>query len=153
MVSILLIATLSSAYCPSYPDVKQEFVESELVFVGKVISEEKVHASSNGYFDGINYTISVIETLRGKPGQVVIVFSENSSGRFPMETDETYLVFTSLTPGTFADVPVYTISYCGNSGKVQQKKNALSLARKLSKSLSSKNLKSDGLQSPTSRHH
>jgi hypothetical protein len=153
MVSILLIASLCSAYCPSYPNVKQEFAESKLVFIGKVISEEKVHESSDGYFDGINYTILVVETLRGKLGQVVMVFSENSSGRFPMETGETYLVFTSLTPDTFAGVPVYTISYCGNSGKVQEKKNALSLARKLSKSLSSKNLKSHGLQLSTSRYH
>jgi len=134
MMTIIFIAGIASAYCPSYPGVELEFGESELVFVGKVVSEEKVHESQEGYFDGINYTLSIIETLKGTHGQIVTVFSENSSGRFPMVIGETYLVFTSIAPGTFAGVPVYTVSYCGNSGKVQERKDALSTARKLNQS-------------------
>lgn len=129
-MTVIFIAGLTSAYCPSYPGVEQEFGESEIVFVGKVISEEKIHESQDGYFDGINYTLAVTEVLKGMPGQVVTVFSENSSGRFPMDIGETYLVFTSITPGTFAGIPIYTVSYCGNSGKVQERKDALSTARK-----------------------
>jgi hypothetical protein len=137
-IVFLLNAALGYTYCPSYPDVEQEFFESELVFVGKVISEEKINETPEGYFDGINYQLSVSESLKGNPKSMVRVFSENSSGRFPMVIGEPYLVFTSMTPGTFAGSPVYTISYCGNSGELAKKKKALSLARVLSKKATSK---------------
>jgi hypothetical protein len=140
MMTIIFVAGLASAYCPSYPSVEQEYDESALVFVGKVVSEEKVHETQEGYFDGINYTLSVTEDLKGMPGQMVTVFSENSSGRFPMDIGETYLVFTSMTPSTFAGAPVYTVSYCGNSGTVQEKKDALSIARKQNYSSPNKSL-------------
>lgn len=109
-------------------------MESDLVFVGRVVAEQKIHEAPGGFFDGIEYQLSVVEPLRGKPKALVHIFSENSSGRFPMMVGNSYLVFTSITPGTFAGNPVFTISYCGNSGEVKSKVKALSLVRKLSKS-------------------
>jgi len=132
MIFLTMNVPFASAYCPSYPNVEQEFWESNLVFVGKVISEEKVHETKDGFFDGINYRISVMEFFRGNANREVVVFSENSSGRFPMDIGKSYLVFTSITSGTFAGGPVYTVSYCGNSGEVTKGKKALALVRKLS---------------------
>jgi hypothetical protein len=151
-LGLLLLAGQAGAFCESYPDVRQEYRESEFVFVAKVLSEEKVLPGPEGFFDGIDYRLEVIEELRGRPPHTFTVFSENSSGRFPMDKGAQYLVFTSRTLGTFADRPVYTISYFGNSGLVREKKAALALARKLKKSAPNQHLQLDGLQPSASGH-
>ena len=127
-----LIAMLYSfaafAYCPSYPTITQEFEGSHLVFIGTVSSEQKVHESGD-YFDGINYQLSVSEQFRGVPSESISLFSENTSGRFPMDIGASYLIFTTLTPGTLAGEPVYVVDYCGHSGAVASRPKTISAVR------------------------
>ena len=131
------------AYCPDWPGVPGEFLRSELVFVATVKSEAKVYADGD-FFDGISYTLAVTERLKGEPKALFVVFSENSSGRFPMNIGASYLVFTSLESGTLADQPAYTVNYCGNSGLVVEKEAALAQARRLAKHSAQQRAPADG---------
>lgn len=128
----MIYAASAFAWCEAYPDAKKEFFRNEYVFIGKVISEEKVH-KANDFFDGIYYKIQILETFRGSPKKAITVFSENSSGRFPMEVGQSYLVFTSIEPQEYVK-DTYAISNCGNSGKISEKQAALKVIKKLSKS-------------------
>ena len=134
LTAVLFHSTAAVAYCPEYPTIEQEFKTSEFVFIGEVRSTQKVHPGSDDFFDGINYVVKVSERLRGTPGNTVTLFSENSSGRFPMQIGAKYLVFTSLQAGTFAKAPVYTVSYCGHSGTLHSRPKTLSAIRHLQKS-------------------
>lgn len=143
ILALLVIPISASAYCPAYPDVPNEFRGNEFVFVGKVTSEEKVHASGD-FFDGINYTLQVTEQFKGMPKKSFVVFSENSSGRFPMEQGVSYLVFASLQSGLLADGPAFAVSYCGNSGPVAEKESSIVQVRQLAKHAAQPAVQRDG---------
>jgi hypothetical protein len=67
-------------------------------------------AASGEHYDGGVYSVQVDEVYRGHPGRSFEVFSENSSGRFPMQRSERYLLFISQ------DVDQLVVDRCGNSG-------------------------------------
>ena len=66
--------------------------ESHAVFIGVVLGERLVPAKSEN-LDGTVYTVKIEELLRGSVPPRVEVFSENSSGRFPMTKGRKYLLF------------------------------------------------------------
>lgn len=119
------------AWCESYPTVSEEFQSSTLVFIGKVVAEEKVHSVGEDFFDGINYRIEVAEILRGRTPKTITVFSKDSSGRFPMSIGTSYLVFALLEQGLLAGYPVYVISNCGNSGPLSELAAKINAVRRL----------------------
>ena len=122
------------AWCESYPTVAEEFSDSAMVLVGKVTAEEKVNAAGENYFDGTNYRLTVIDILQGKKIKSLTLFSENSSGRFPMTVGENYLVFASVELGLLLGYPVFAVSNCGNSGLLSESQPKLEEARRLAKS-------------------
>ncbi len=107
-----------------HPSLEQEYENSAVVFVGRVISKEFTSESKN-YLDGITYSVSVQEILRGTSAKTFRLFSENSSGRFPMRVGATYLVFAYEALGRL------TVDSCGNSGKLPEKAEVLSVLRKM----------------------
>ena len=123
------------AWCESYPTVAEEFSHSFIVLVGKVVAEEKVNAAGEDYFDGVNYKLTVSEVLRGENIKSITLFSENSSGRFPMTVGKSYLVFASVEHGLLPGYPVLAVSSCGNSGLLSESRPKLQEARRLAKGL------------------
>ena len=121
------------AWCESYPTVAEEFSHSSTVLVGKVVTEEKVNAAGEDYFDGVNYQLNVSEVLRGENIKNITLFSENSSGRFPMTVGKSYLVFASVEHGLLPGYPVLAVSSCGNSGLLSESRPKLQKARHLAK--------------------
>jgi hypothetical protein len=107
-----------------HPSLEQEYENSSVVFVGRVISKESTSESKN-YLDGITYSVSVQEILRGASARTFRLFSENSSGRFPMRVSATYLVFAYEALGRL------TVDNCGNSGELSEKAELLSVLRKM----------------------
>ena len=120
------------AWCESYPTVAEEFSQSATVAVGKVVAEEKVNTSGD-YFDGTNYRVTVSEILQGEKMKNITLFSENSSGRFPMTVGENYLVFASVEHGLLPGHPVLAINNCGNSGLLSEVQPKLKEVRLLTK--------------------
>ena len=106
---LLLLALPADAACPK-PVVKvcSEFFKSDAVFVGRVLSQRTVPPRGDLY-DGWVYRLRVSRVLRGSLGKITEVFTEDSSGRLPLEVGSEYLLFATLHQGRFE------ITNCGNS--------------------------------------
>lgn len=107
-----------------HPSPQQEYENSVVVFVGRVVSEESTPVSKK-YLDGITYSLNVQEILRGTSAKTFRLFSENSSGRFPMRVGATYLVFAYEALGRLM------VDNCGNSGELSEKTKLLSVLRNI----------------------
>jgi hypothetical protein len=124
--------TLAGAYCLTNPTVEEEFKSSDLVIAGTVIISTNI-LDSDGFIRGTFYTIRVSEVFKGSPGKTVELYSENTSGRFPMEVGTSYLIFAYESTFEGIEGPRLAIDYCGNSGTLKQSKKVLTIVRKLSK--------------------
>jgi hypothetical protein len=70
---------------------------------------------SSFHMDGIDYIVHVDRVIKGRliDRDVVDIFSENSSAKFPMQTGKQYLLFVHRNYNT------YEVDNCGNSGLLQ----------------------------------
>jgi hypothetical protein len=88
---------------------------------GEVIAGREVpNPEDSSFFSGIRYSVRVAKTFKGSVPKVVEVWSENSSGRFPIEIGETYLLFLYDAQGQLC------ADNCGNSGRLSETHDALS---------------------------
>ena len=79
---LLLTGPLSLGFCPKPdPSVACEFLNSRVVFVGKVVSVRTVPPHGEE-LDGWTYVLNVQEWFRGPHTKTIEVFTENTSGRF-----------------------------------------------------------------------
>jgi hypothetical protein len=101
-----------------------EFLNSDAVFVGTVISFQT--ASPPGASPGWQYDLTVQRLFRGPHTRTIQVFTENSSGRFPLDVGKRYLIFAYYT-----DEWVLEIDNCGNSSLLSTAGPALRELRKL----------------------
>jgi hypothetical protein len=122
--------TSAEAYCDKYPTVEEEFRSSNIVVIGTVIRSTDIF-DSDGFISGTFYSIRVSEVLKGRPGKTVDLYSENSSGRFPMDGRVSYLVFAYK--GVFEGVKGshLAVDSCGNSGTLKDSGKTLVIVRKL----------------------
>jgi len=104
--------------------VRAEYDRSAAVVTGQVIAERPV-AESGRHSDGVVYTVKVETVYRGDRRGVVDVFSENSTGRFPMQLQERYLLFIYPETGRLV------VDNCGNSGPVSEKTAVLRAVKSL----------------------
>jgi hypothetical protein len=93
---------------------------SKFIVIGSV--KEATHYTSADDPEGIagtKYVVNVRRVLKGPALRQVIVNSENTSSRFPMQAGQHYLLFIKGSPSDgFVDT-------CGNSGDANDKKNMI----------------------------
>jgi hypothetical protein len=106
------------------PTVACEYMNSDAVFVGTVVSMKAAPAQGEEY-DGWLYDLRVQRWFRGPGKKVVQVFTENSSGRFPLDLGKQYLLFADMYDGRLE------ITNCGNSSLFTAAKTVLRELRKL----------------------
>ena len=107
--ALLLTGPVSLGFCQKPdPSVACEFLNSRGVFVGKVVSVRTVPPHGEE-LDGWIYALNVQEWFRGPHTKTIEVFTENTSGRFPLDIGKTYLLFAYPLGGRL------TITNCGNS--------------------------------------
>jgi hypothetical protein len=104
--------------------VEDEFDRSAIVAVGTVVSSEAVEESLPHY-DGTNYTVNLTSIYRGPETASVTIFSENSTGRFPMEIEREYILFIHDEFGR------YYVDNCGNSGPSIDKEAVIETVRSI----------------------
>jgi hypothetical protein len=92
-----------------------EFRESQAVLIGTVGSERNIPDPHNpGFWTGTLYKLKVNALLKGAVGTSVEVFSENSSGRFPLVVGSRYVLFLRYDPrGKY-----WIADPCGNAAKL-----------------------------------
>jgi hypothetical protein len=130
LITVLVIVPSRAAIAVclnGHPSVEQEYRQSSTVFVGRVTAANLV-AATKSFEEGTRYTIRVEDVFRGRPPRTLTVFSENSSGRFPMEVGVAYLVFLSARAGEPA-----MVDSCGNSGPVSEAAVAIETVKQLSR--------------------
>ncbi len=133
--SALLVAAAASAsaYCDSFPTVEQEFKTSALVFVGQVTSVREVAVRSQAITGGTFYSVEVVEVLKGRPSHNLQLYSENSSGRFPMEVGVQYVIFADYAVFEGIRGQKLAINPCGNSAPLAKAQKALAVLHALTK--------------------
>lgn len=123
--ALLLTGPLSLGFCPKPdPSVACEFLNSRVVFVGKVVSVRTVPPHGEE-LDGWTYVLNVQEWFRGPHTKTIEVFTENTSGRFPLDIGKTYLLFASPLEGRL------TITNCGNSALLADAEGSVRDLRKI----------------------
>ena len=106
-----------------------EYGRSAAVVQAQVMSEHDVaDPDAPEFIGGTIYKVRIEQSFRGELHGTAEVFSENSTGRFPIEKKKTYLLFLYRLQGRLSADP------CGNSGLAAQKTNELATVRALSKS-------------------
>jgi hypothetical protein len=116
---LILWSSLASAACPNgYPTISEEYSSSVMVLIGKVVAHAATPAEGD-FYGGDTYTVIPLRVLKGSPGSKVDLFSENSSGRFPMDMNREYLLFAYEEGGRIM------VDNCGNSDLMPHAKNAL----------------------------
>jgi hypothetical protein len=103
-----------------HPSVPKEYAASRAVVVANVVGMRSVPALKDGVFlEGTMYRVAVERTYHGRIDKAPEIFSENSSGRFPMRLGATYLLFI------FAEHGRLLVDYCGNSGLLSDRAKEL----------------------------
>lgn len=123
--ALLLTGPLGLGFCPKPdPSVACEFLNSRVVFVGKVVSVRTVPPHGEE-LDGWTYVLNVQEWFRGPHTKTIEVFTENTSGRFPLDIGKTYLLFAYPLGGRL------TITNCGNSALLADAEGSVRDLRKI----------------------
>jgi hypothetical protein len=127
---VVLLAVPVRAACLLDTTLPVEFARSDAVFVATVTAAR--HVPPNDIFfdlDGDIYTVKVVETLRGERHKTIELFSENSSGRFPMVIGGKYILFAYGGSGSLSGRLM--IDACGNSGLLPAASKTLAAVRSL----------------------
>jgi len=118
----LLLPTLPSfGFCPQPdPTVACEFLNSDAIFIGTVISARTVPpGAERPEIEGWLYDLTVQELFRGPRTRTIEVFTEDANTRFPLEVGKQYLLFADEFEGRL------TISCCGNSAELPKAQQAI----------------------------
>lgn len=108
--------------------VNAEYQRSAWVVVADAQSQEAISENeAMRELGGVQYTLKVIEVLKGATISTISVFSENSSGRFPLEIGKRYLLFLHEQQGRLS------ADYCGNSGLASTKQAVIAELRGVKK--------------------
>ena len=100
--------------------MREEYASSTLVLIAHVVGTRKTPPTADGYFlDGDTYKVSPVRIFKGHAGKHIELFSENSSGRFPMQAKREYLLFVYSEHGRLV------ADNCGNSGLLSSSKKAI----------------------------
>ncbi len=128
LTSFVLVLMSPPTHAPvcleGHLSVEKEYYRSYGVFIGQVLAERAV-SESNDYLEGTAYSVSVDEVLHGHLPATIELFSENSSGRFPMDVGSRYLLFVYRALGRTM------VDNCGNSGLLAETTTVLKTIRRL----------------------
>jgi hypothetical protein len=123
----LLPLMLAHGVCLNgHPSVNREFKGSKAVVLATVIGQREVLSNDGFFFDGTIYRLKIDRMLRGGVSKHPEVFSENSSGRFPMVVGSKYLLFI------YQERDRLLVDNCGNSGLASERRSELKAVERLS---------------------
>ncbi len=129
----VMLAAQAFGYCDGFPTIAQEFKTSEVVFTGRVTGAREVAVQRESITGGTFYTVEVADVLKGAPPHRVRLYSENSSGRYPMRVGQRYLIFGDY--GAFEGIrgQQLAVNNCGNSASLPEANETLETVRRLAK--------------------
>jgi hypothetical protein len=113
---------------PAHPSIKQEYELSKFVIIGIALSKQKISSSDDplGYIATL-YTIKPLRIFKGNPQSKFIIYSENTTARFPMNIGEEYIIFVQKPND------ILIVYNCGHSGLVNDSAGVIEKVKALSK--------------------
>jgi len=131
LATVLAMPFKTQAVCLSRDySLRTEYVGASAVVIAEALSEQIVPDPDDPVgFAATLYKVRIDESIRGSLHGVVELYSENSSGRFPLEIGKKYILFI------YTDQGVLEVDNCGNSGPLNEKKEVVAAARELAKSV------------------
>lgn len=117
---------IAHAACLSgHPPIADEYKSVKAVVLARVVSRHNVPETNDGFWDeGTIYTVRIDGTFRGSLGREAEIFSENSSGRFPMIVGSAYLLFIEDRHERLV------VDYCGNSGPLSKRRKEVQTVKR-----------------------
>jgi hypothetical protein len=126
VVTISMSATAAAVCMNGYPSVTSEYKRAQYVVAVRVLGAKKVPATKDyDFYDGTMYRVSVEKSYKGGPVESLSIFSENSSGRFPMQVGQQYLLFLYEESGR------YQVDNCGNSNRLAKSSKNIDKLKRL----------------------
>lgn len=112
---LLFFSAPAFGFCfEPHPTVVCDFLNSDVVFSGKVLSVQTVNGG-----DGWRYRLKVLRLFRGPRNKVIDVYTGNDSGRYPLDLKGEYLIFA------YKYKDQLTIDNCGNSAPLSEAKDLI----------------------------
>lgn len=116
MLLITLVSPAAFGACVGDYSLSGEYKQSEVVLTGLVTDAHLIEDKDDPEaFAGIIYSVRADHTYRGGLQTIVRIYSENTSGRFPMELGTRYVLFLHKSG------PNLSAYDCGNSGPADEK--------------------------------
>jgi hypothetical protein len=114
ILAVRTTAAIPAVVCVNgHPSVSSEYKSSQEVIASRVLTAKQLPPTNDNYFlEGTTYRVMVEKSYKGSPSRTLSVFSENSSGRFPMKIGHRYLLFL------YQDRGRYQVDNCGNSDEL-----------------------------------
>lgn len=126
----LLFGAPSFGFCPEpHASVACEFLNSDAVFTGKVISIRPI--KEQGWPTGWYYRLSVLRLFRGPKKKVIEVYTGNDSGRYPLDLGKEYLIFASMAHDANPNKGELTIYNCEDNELLSDAGKLISEAEKI----------------------
>lgn len=122
LVSVAALPAYGACLLSDY-SVSAEFRRSESVLEGTVLSVRPL--STSGDLVRTRYEIAPHHVFKGHPSGLLRIYSENDSGRFPMDIGESYVLFIYRDDGRARVDP------CGNSVLVANASKTLTRIKRL----------------------
>lgn len=128
-VSLFLFLPWTSAHgvcLNGHPSIGDEYKRSKVVVLAIVVGQRDVPETSDGfYLEGTIYNLKIERAFHGNAGSNAEIFSENSSGRFPMVVGSKYLLFI------YQEHDRLLVDNCGNSGVASERGTEIQAVERL----------------------
>jgi len=103
--------------------VEKELQQASAVVIGTVLSAKPAPEPAAKVDDGTLYQVRVDETLQGAHYKTLDLYSENNSGRFPMDKGRQYLLFVQKNRD------ILYVDNCGSSGELVESRELVRALR------------------------
>src|SRR5579871_701305 len=108
----------AQAACLEFPSLPQQYASALYIVTGTAISEKYIEGSPDDYFmPGDEFKVHVDKVFKGSPPPYLTLFSERSSGMFPLDLHVPYVLFVEEEHGRLL------VSNCGDSDYLSKSKN------------------------------
>jgi hypothetical protein len=125
LITVVVEPGVAQAWCPEpKPSVREEASASDYVLKA-IVSAERVVPEAGKSYDGWSYRLKPLQIFRGRVHAGSEVFTENTSGRLPLEVGAQYLLFAKRNSEGRLE-----ITNCGHSGLVSQRVAEIALLEK-----------------------
>lgn len=125
--AICFLITPAFGFClQPHGSVACDFLNSDAVFTGRVISVRSVQWETDDATNDYDYRLSVLQLFRGPHEKIIEVYTANDSGGYYLDVGKEYLIFASSNNEKRLE-----ISNCDDSAPLSEAEDIISQIEKI----------------------